>query len=166
MKLETERERERESRVLSYQDLIRYQVYIYLLRTLYLHYCYRMVCAVTVHLGRARAYRTLISSSRPSNWSTVCLSLSLSCKRRGTVLLGTRRDRKTINTIVLERGGRERGRERESRLPCYQDIIYISLSCTRPTYLLLFNYPSQLKEPSFPGFFGPYGLQMLNKDTV
>lgn len=79
------------------------------------------------------------------------------------MLLGKRRDRKRMDTIVLERDG---GRERGSRPPCYQDIIYISLSCTRPTYLLPFNYPSQLKEPSFPGYFGPYGLQMLNKDTV
>lgn len=79
------------------------------------------------------------------------------------MLLSKRRDGKRIDTIVLEGEG-EGGRE--SRPPCYQDISYISLSYTRPTYLLLFNYPSQLKEPSFPGFFGHYGLQILNKDTV
>lgn len=82
------------------------------------------------------------------------------------MLLGKRRDGKRIDTIASERERRRGKGERESRLPYYQDVIYISLSCTRPTYLLLFNYPSQLKEPSFPGYFGPYGLQMLNKDTV
>lgn len=50
------------------------------------------------------------SSLRPSSLSTVCLSPPLSNKRRGTVLLGKRRDRKRIDTIVSEREGEE-GRE-------------------------------------------------------
>lgn len=59
------------------------------------------------------------------------------------MLLGKRRDRKTINTIVLEREGEgeeEEGRERESRILSYQDVIYIS-------FLHSTNLPSTIQLP-------------------